>query len=57
MEKNELKDIISDFLELVDEVPEGADISKEFYVDGVNLCEFLKIVVDRLKREWLYIPF
>lgn len=57
MEKNELKDIISDFLELIDEVPEGADISKEFYVDGVNLCEFLKIVVGRLKREWLYIPF
>mgnify|MGYP006958178138 CR=1 FL=1 len=57
MEKKELKDVINDFLKLVEEVPDGANISNEFYIDGINICEFLKIAVDKLKREWIYVSF
>lgn len=58
MEKKELEGIVKDFLNIIDtELPEDTDISKEFEFDGINLCEFLKAAIDKIKHEWIYIPF
>lgn len=58
MEKKELKGIIKDLLDIIDtELPEDTDISNEFEFDGINLCVFLKAAIDKIKQEWIYIPF
>lgn len=58
MEKKELEGILKDFLAIIDsELPDNIDISSELEIDGINLCKFLKAAVDRIKEEWIYVPF
>lgn len=58
MEKKELEGILKDFLAIIDsELPDNTDISYELEIDGINLCKFLKAAVDKIKEEWIYVPF
>lgn len=58
-ELKELKEILNDFLEFINfinELSKQLDVDCEFDIDGINLCKFLKIAVNRLKQEY-DIPF